>query len=183
METESPGASLEQACRPESGAVAALIARLEQADRPTRKLDAEIAVVLRIGPKPNPSAGDTSWVHRNFPEWVALDNGRVAVSHSDGRTGVNWAPEPFTSSVDAARTLTPEDWRWDELTRDVSDDDGRGEVSYGVAYNRYDAMGYLVGTECAWGSHDNLAIALCIAALRATALNQVGTPSSETLSR
>ena len=130
-----------------------LIVRLGSATGPSRELDAEIAVALRIGPKPNAQAGDISWIDRNFPEWVALDNGNLAVLHDSGRTGVTWESERYTSSIDCALTLVPEGWFWSAGQRD-------NEPYCGWTLNG-------PNDEEVDGDHNAPAMALCLAALKA----------------
>lgn len=76
-----------------------------------------------------------------------------------------YLPPHYTQSVDAALTLVPEGWRWDELSRDV--DWGPGpERSYAVSIDFYEMpSGRWLRNQSA--AHDLLPVALCIAALRA----------------
>ena len=84
-----------------------LIEKLEAADGPSRELDAEIAVALRLPPPNAPP-----WFETKFPVWRASVDGKVYGITSGGEDGPWGFSAPFTSSIDAALTLVPEGWRW-----------------------------------------------------------------------
>jgi hypothetical protein len=137
-----------------------LIARLQAATGPDRELDGRI--------------------------WCALNGKRfkgVAISYDGVTTQVFYTEPPkrtervahkipaFTGSIDAALTLVPDGWRWDDLCRDAeaySFPAGLyiGEVEYGVTLSKYAEDGRYAGPSLD-AQHDFLAIALCIAALKA----------------
>lgn len=117
-----------------------LIQRLEEADGPSRELDAEIAISLVPDSR---SIADKDCERGCY--WEQLSFGQ----------SLRTSPE-FTASIDAALTLVPEGW-----TRDV--DATAPECGIDVALHPP------VG-EPAVGTHTDEAIATCIAALKAHAL-------------
>jgi hypothetical protein len=136
--------------------VGALIARLEAATGPDRELDAEIAASLRI------YTGTATWVDGWKGEWRAI-NGLVHLLGDYGSHG-NFRPSAFTASIDAALTLVPEG-----AEKELSD-------LYGVAVAKV-GLNFHDGPEVGEHKGGSLAIALCIAALRArSALAPEGKP-------
>lgn len=129
-----------------------LIALLEKAEGPCRKLDAEIAVALRIPPS---GSHNNEWARKNFPVWRAGD-GKVVCIHDDGSSGPFWVVLEHTSSIDAALTLVPEGWRWA-----VNYDPDRGP-QYAAAVKRSGDDWPRV-----FDMARSPAIALCVAALKA----------------
>lgn len=93
-------------------ALGALLERVTKATGADRKIDAEIVAALR-------------YCRPGFPDWIVgwagpfvpniPDAGRVAIGHSNGKTGTHWSAEPVTASLDAAlamaeRVMPPLDW-------------------------------------------------------------------------
>jgi hypothetical protein len=116
-----------------------LIARLMDATGPDRELDALIAV----------AAGETPT--EAFRPCAAIDAGTFGV----GSYGL-WVAPAYTSSIDAALVLVPEDWGWrvDSTNSAALAKIERGyQLEYGVADFSADGP--------------TPAIALCIAALKA----------------
>ncbi|MDJ0894845.1 MAG: hypothetical protein QNJ92_06855 [Alphaproteobacteria bacterium] len=130
----------------------ALIKRLEKAEGPSLKLNAEIAVACRVLPVSAPK-----WVDTNFPTWRARKDGRVEVVHTDGTGGTFWEPAHYTGSLDAALTLVPEGWMFSELRRNHEYNCWAAKLRYGPRPD--------IGI--ALGEHNIGYLALCIAALRA----------------
>ena len=121
-----------------------LIERLRLAQGPSRELDAEIAKMV--------GAPHGPWEH------VTVET--RSISYVDEQ-----APA-YTASLDAAMTLVPEGWRWEDMERDVSWDEAASmEQSYGVGLDLRDSDGRYLRN--AVGSHDALPLALCLAALLA----------------
>lgn len=77
-----------------------LIERTEKATGPSVRLDADICAELRLGPAHAPE-----WLYANFPKWRGRDDGRCEAVHTDGTGGINWTPEPLSSSLDAVLQL------------------------------------------------------------------------------
>lgn len=126
-----------------------LIERLEKAAGPDRELDALIDARVRIGKTEDVEWRKNRWLWDNFPVWRARSDGRVEVVHDDGTGGVHWAPEHFTSSIDAALTLVPE------------------QEKYGLSIDfDIDRLQWAVSV-IGWNYAETIPIALCIAALRA----------------
>lgn len=104
---------------------------------------------------------------------IAADKSRPAWAHDSGEltvdgdcvrlspTGVGWFPSHYTTSLDAAATLVPKDWRW--LIRSDSDkaDDLKPFARVSDAPLDTDKHFY--------GRAATPALALCVAALRALA--------------
>lgn len=129
----------------------ALIERLEKAEGPSRELDAEIAVALRVSPQPG---NNNHWAVKNFSWWTASKSGRVYAMHTKtNQRGPHWQSLEYTSSIDAALTLLGDDPEWSI------------ERCHYDLHGCYRAV-VLVGGEA---MHMKPAIALCIAALRAKA--------------
>lgn len=135
-------------------AVKDLIERLEAAAEGSRELDARIWQL--VDPK---AASAAAYDGRAFSnrDWTEEEKARKSAAR------VQQIAPHYTTSIDAALTLVPENWRLGEVTRDV-DFDGP-EKSYGVSIERLDAVGNYAGNEAA--AHDIFALALCIASLRA----------------
>lgn len=88
-----------------------LAERCEKATGPERILDAHIDAICRIGAEKKLP----DWAWRNFSHWRPRDDGRVEVVSLDGTGGLHWEPRRFTSSIDAALTLLPENICWPSL--------------------------------------------------------------------
>lgn len=126
-----------------------LIARLEKATGPDRELDAEIASAVGWCPRDGYTRqSDNSWR-----------------SPSGDISGVTWAPQ-YTASIDAARTLVPENFSF-ELTQSAVEPPAMARAR--LWDWRRGPLAVDPGNE--WKSEGNrpLAIALCIAALKARA--------------
>ena len=125
-------------------ALAALVERLEQATGPDRGLDAEIALAVGAAP-----AGA-------FRPCAALDPGIFGTGPY-----TMWTAPDYTASLDAALTLVPADMDWLQF---VSDPSGTGwevgKFAPGLERLSFKAEGVTGGL---------IAIALCIASLRARA--------------
>ena len=134
-----------------------LIEALEKARAPDRRLDAEIAVTLRIPP---PDTDVTHWSITGFPRWRAGSDGRVICIHLSGEDGPHWRSKAYTSSIDAALTLVPEGLSYEIRCSPY------GETSQAVIWNGRRSPSE---SEVARVGIDGVrpAIALCIAALRA----------------
>ena len=122
---------------------------------PSRELDAEIDCALRIGPTDK----SARWIWNNFPTWRSGVGGYCEVVHDNGRGGVRWKSARFTTSIDAALTLIPDDLFW-LMSR------GRvrpNEPLYGAQLYRDNGSDRPI----AEAESDHLAMAICIAALKA----------------
>lgn len=114
-----------------------LITRLENADGPSRELDLAIALAVGIDAK------DGARVFADRPHPVEKD-------------AMGWIPlRHFTSSIDAAITLVPEGAEWN-----ATNIYGIARTEVGLNFNDY---GPFYGER----KDGNIAIALCIAALKA----------------
>ena len=144
--------------------IASLIARLEAATGPSRKLDGDIAATLRI-----PLLGAPDWLVNWDGDFGADAKGQVACLHSDGRRGVNWSPPYLTSLIDDALRLVPEGHRWliDRRPMAAQRTDGYRAQVYREAHAYASDMSDM---PTAWAATP--ALALCIAALRAKAAQQ-----------
>lgn len=141
-----------------------LIPRIEAANGPDRRLDAEIAALVRAHPHNAPN-----WVINWKGLWAPaprINSGAVAVWNDGGELAVWWNAPRYTESVDAALTLVPtkgRDWRWLLDRRPYADDgrpDGyRAEVYYSPQVEPRDTESW-----CA-----TAALAMCAAALKARA--------------
>ena len=121
---------------------AALIAKLEAADGPSRELDQEIGV----------SIGDRRPDHN----WVLLRLGSY-VADAGGWNETFWIADNYTSSIDAALTLVPAWCGWNV--------DGHRESI--VTKNNVNSLGEREDDDWYSAYHKTPAIALCIAALKA----------------
>ena len=136
---------------------------LELADRcereeASRRLDAEIGVAIRD----RPVGKMNDWIDKNFPVWRPHHTeGRIEVVHDDGKGGVHWEVLSYTTSLDAAVTLVPEDWTAWELRS------SRAKTRFHAELSRLDNNTEL--QEYADGRAKTPALALCAAALRALA--------------
>lgn len=133
-----------------------LIARLEQATEGSRELDAAIA--RAIGNKV-----ETIIVPEGHPVFAAGGGLEFMVRPDGSRSSV----PPYTTSLDAALTLVPEGWRVAEMKDGIPSDAGPYcHVRLWCPVNS--ALGHRHGA-----SGITPALALCIAALRAHAMEAV----------
>ena len=125
-----------------------LIAALEAATEPSRELDAEIAIAVRLAPE-----GPGWW--RSKPTWTWKH-----ASH--GPNVEPWAAPNYTASLDAALTLVPGGLFWGVSAGKLTP----REPLYGASIlaPKDNALGDVLGEG---ESSASAAIALCIAALRA----------------
>ena len=131
-----------------------LIAALEKATGPDRELDCEIALAV--------DGGEIVWKMANY---TMESHPARRYASSDHVGGYGNAPVPqYTASIDAALTLVPEGW-----TRDVD----ATAPEMGIAVTLYEPKGGPDGKR-AIGDHASEAIAICLAALRATERGEAG---------
>ena len=133
-----------------------LAGRVEAASGPDRRLDAEIATLLRPG-----LSRKWCWAH-TFPKWEpSRKAGLVRVIDNGSELGDcfvgSFTATKYTSSIDAALTLVPDGWAI-EISVDFVGGARATLFPQGNAY--YGQVKALAATA---------ALALCVAALRASA--------------
>lgn len=151
-----------------------LIARLEAAAEGSEALDAAIVAAIDWRPEWCSKDGGELWVDDSDPHLIAVRLNTTG-QRSRGQPPIGAFPA-FTTSLDAALTLRPADWRWQVSDRAVPPHKGRAFLNngasmiIGMAGARNPAFRY---QECTAGT---AALAICIAALRArsTVLAQSG---------
>lgn len=136
-----------------------LIEQLDAVASGSQKLNAEIAAACRMIPVNSPY-----WL-RQWEGPLAAVDGRIHNLHKDGTHGVNWTPDPFTTSIDAALTLVPKEWFLDGL-REV-----RTRIIYAGEQHKPTGLcqanlQHIGGGRLTSGEGASFALALCIAALR-----------------
>lgn len=80
--------------------LADLIQRLEQAEGPCGKLDAEIAIASKIG-----CMVAAEWFWTNFQKWEAAEDGRVWAIEAGGLRGPYFLAPRYTSCTAASDTI------------------------------------------------------------------------------
>lgn len=134
--------------------ISEIIEALENAEGPSRWLDAKIDAVLRVGTI-KMRQGGYEWAWDNFPIWAHHKEARgmCGVQHGNGGLGLIWDSMEFTASIDAAFSLLP----GEEIELTNLYGVARATVHNGSDYGPF------------YGSHvcNSLPIALCIAALKA----------------
>ncbi len=137
-----------------------LIERLERAAAADRELDRDIARSLEQLPT-KPFTGPSAWDMHKGMFWVygKKDTKDGSIEEKWSRT----APR-YTSSVDAALTLVPENSAW-AISRGDPDPEGYPKPFRATVMPPLVKDGYRDATE--WHTHS--AIALCIAALKTSA--------------
>ena len=144
----------------DAAALRDLIGRLELEDGRNRLLDAEIAVAAF---ETQSTADDLIYAQKTHPDDRCALGTYWRVSRS-GRS-LREAPQ-FTSSVDSALTLVPDDWRIASLRQR---DPTLAHDTHCVALDPFDQNhpGWGVKHKVVDGRGATLPISLCIAALRA----------------
>lgn len=84
----------------------ALAERVEALTGPDREVDAEIACALRIGPNL------PDWALRWDGDWTPTIAGHAVLRHLDDSPGPSFKSREYTTSLDAAMTLVPENFDW-----------------------------------------------------------------------
>jgi len=125
-----------------------LIARLEKATGPDDALDFEIAMACNID------------IRRCCGQGRPVSSDGITITGEECCDDPSWVPDQYTASLDAAMTLVPKG-----MEKDFTDLYGVARVSVGI--NAEPGPFY--------GTHEggSLAIALCIAALKASSLPQI----------
>lgn len=141
-----------------------LIEQLEQAEGPSRELDAEIAAAVRYFPK------NVGFVWKNDLEANCPEIGRVTCVTSLGTGGPHYESPRYTASIDAALTLVPGSNEHTALFWQLGDDGAGGNPADFLAR-------LLICTNLT--SHQfravaaTPALALCIVAIRAREADRV----------
>ena len=115
-----------------------LITALEKATGPSRELDCFIAL----------AAGRARGVALRDMQTGPTDSQKSWMASSVVQKGAWFHPERYTASIDAALTLVPEGWEWE-----LAWNNNMAYATFGIAPIE--------------GESPSLAIALCIAALKA----------------